>query len=106
MTKSDVTILLTRTSGLTLFTLALLAVPKALGAIVSLVYAVVSYGAPSYSCAEDKDSLEILTVTLYGEQAGNAITSLCTAVILFLLARWLLKGPKLLKRWMGEDTNI
>lgn len=112
MTKADTTVLMTRASGLLLFTLALIEIPEALGAIISLIiwHAWQSPALPSPA----PDSLPNETEHLYETMAsslntvnateiGDAVTSLCTVIILLLLARWLFKGPAILKRWMKEE---
>jgi hypothetical protein len=98
MNKDDITTLMTRAVGLVLFTFSLLSVPKALGALLTI--GLVCYtGLP-------KDTLgEKVLTTLRGTQLSQALTHLATFVILLLLARWVFRGPALLKRWMKAEPS-
>jgi hypothetical protein len=101
MNKNDITNILIKASGLTLLTSSFFALPKALGAIFNIC-SFTYFLAPHIT---REGPISDVYSTLLSNYISTSISSLFTFVILFVLARWMLKGPKLIEKWVGVNQS-
>ena len=80
---------------------AFFAAARALGGILSIVYFLAS---TDFS----NDELSLggnLVNTLKATQVSTAVSSVTVFFFLFFAGRWMLRGPKLLERWLDEGEK-
>ena len=90
-------------SGLVIFTYSLLQIPQIVTSVIGTIYVCINSVDPGIS-----EGINHLQSTILSQQIGGLIGSVLKFAILFVLARWLLTGPRLITKWMNideEETN-
>jgi ABC-type phosphate/phosphonate transport system permease subunit len=95
-------VILVKTSGLALITVALTWLPQALAAVVKIVS--MMYVSRTYSQTDSK--LDELVDTYNMQMTSTAMGELVAFLLLIGIARWILSYPKFLRGWLQRPTHV
>jgi hypothetical protein len=75
---------------------------RAIGGLITIIYIT---WATDFSTI-DKSISDTLQASLMAAQVPTAISGVSSFLILFFGGRWMLRGPRLIERWIREDRIL
>jgi len=100
MNTNDIKTLLVKSSGLVVFVKGILLIPKAIDSLIMFIILTI------YQPIKNEMLGELISGTA-SIQATDAFTKLLSFFMFFIIARWLMKVPKCLKKWLSiTETKI
>ena len=92
-------------AGISMIVGSLFAASKALGGIIFVIYATVMTSNNSGQHDSAASAAESMLSLFYSSSIGGGISSVGSFIILFLGGKWMLKGPRMIDRWLDDSEN-
>lgn len=94
-------VVLVKASGIALFTVALTWIPKVFSSIMQVISCMIYSGVTSHSNTEFNKYTEQMNATIL----SSAIGQISGFVVIIFIARCVLKYPRFLRRWLGDEIE-